>query len=320
MKRTICILSVLAVLLLAVLAMGKSGVLSRKEETQEGERTLWVITEETVQDGMNSIARRMADQFMEQHGNVTVKLDVLPNSQEERTAYLAQIEKQAEEGNGPDVYLLPTNDVLTVEHPEVYTYCRITPLFPDVEQAMHQGKFQDIGPYYEVDSQLEKDALAEKVMDSGIVNGRRYVIPLRYNLPVLYCSEELLQEQNVDTAIFQAGFDRWMENAVEKGGQNPCLWRRIPVPVCVRSDPGLQSEEGAAFYRGSGELLFPFPECGIPGWLAVCPQKCAIPGKQHTGWCDALSRRSGKAESGHGLCCHFHHGRKAVFHGSHPGN
>lgn len=217
MKRTICILSVLAVLLLAVLAVGKSGVLSRKEETQEGERTLWVITEETVQDGMNSIARRVADQFIEQQGNVTVKLDVLPNSQEERTAYLAQIEKQAEEGNGPDVYLLPINDVLTVEHPEVYTYCRITPLFPDVEQAMHQGKFQDIGPYYEVDSQLEKDALAEKVMDSGIVNGRRYVIPLRYNLPVLYCSQELLQEQNVDTAIFQAGFDRWMENAVEKG-------------------------------------------------------------------------------------------------------
>ncbi len=38
MKRTICILSVLAVLLLAVLAVGKSGVLSRKEETQEGEK------------------------------------------------------------------------------------------------------------------------------------------------------------------------------------------------------------------------------------------------------------------------------------------
>lgn len=217
MKRTICILSVLAVLLLAFLAVGKSGVLSRKEDAQKGERILWVITEETVQDGMNSIARRLADQFMEQQENVTVKLDVLPNSQEERAAYLAQIEKQAEEGNGPDVYLLPTNDVLTVEHPEVYTYCRITPLFPDVEQSMHQGKFQDISPYYDADSQLGKGALAEKVMDSGIVNSKRYVIPLRYNLPVLYCSQALLQEQNVDTTIFEAGFDRWMENAVKKG-------------------------------------------------------------------------------------------------------
>lgn len=66
MKRTICILSVLAVLLLAFLAVEKTGVLSRKEDAQEGEKTLWVITEETVQDGMNSVARKLADAFMEE--------------------------------------------------------------------------------------------------------------------------------------------------------------------------------------------------------------------------------------------------------------
>lgn len=178
--------------------------------------SLWVITEETISNGMNQQARALIEQFTSTYPDVSIQLEILPTEEEERAARLDQLYTLIDEGNGPDIYLLPTRDVLTLEHPTKYTYKRISPLFPDVNIAMRKGIFQDINQWYKKDRRLNKDALCETVMEAGMVDGARYALPLRYNVPVMYICEDYFQEKGIDTDIFRSGIGAWMEYVIEK--------------------------------------------------------------------------------------------------------
>lgn len=60
------------------------------------------------------------------------------------------------------------------------------PLFSDVNQAMRIGLFKDLSALYDDDNELNKAELNQKIMDAGCVGTERYVIPLRYTMPVLF--------------------------------------------------------------------------------------------------------------------------------------
>lgn len=179
--------------------------------------SLWVVTEETISNGMNQQAQTLIDQFTSTYPNVSIQLEILPTEDAERSARLSELYSLIDAGNGPDIYLLPTYDVLTLEHPEKYTYKRIAPLFPDVNIAMRKGIFLDISQWYKKDRDLNKNNLNQTVMDAGIVGTARYALPLRYNVPVMYVWGDYFQENGVNEEIVRSGIGAWMEYVTQKG-------------------------------------------------------------------------------------------------------
>lgn len=164
------------------------------QEAAAEEKTLWVVTEQSMSDGMRYQANEIAKAFMDAHPDMTVQLDILPVDADQRELYLYQLRTEILSGGGPDVYLLPTGSTLyrDVNYGRVMEY-EIEPLFPDVQLAMVNGLFTDVSAYYDQDSALHTEALNAAVMDAGVLDGRRYVLPIRYNLPVLLANPEAIE-------------------------------------------------------------------------------------------------------------------------------
>ena len=151
------------------------------------ENTLWVITEQSTSDGMNYQAKETAETIEAEHPNAVVRIDIIPVDETEREIYLQQLRTQIMAGSGPDVYLLPAGKELIMDSPESDDTISVAvePLFHDVEQTMRLGVFADIESLYCEDIELNTTGLHQKIMDAGVVEGKRYVLPLRYTTPVL---------------------------------------------------------------------------------------------------------------------------------------
>ena len=73
----------------------------------------------------------------------------------------------------------------------------------DIEKMIRRGVFADMEPYFETDS-FDWSGYNQAVMDAGVWDGHRLVIPLQYNFPMLYTSQTALDEtgfsiENCDT-------------------------------------------------------------------------------------------------------------------------
>lgn len=179
--------------------------------------TLWVVTEPTFSDGMNHEARLRIEEYQAHYPQVQIKLEILPSAEPERSSRIREIQEQMAVGSGPDIFLLPTSDVLTLEYPQQYTYTKITPFFQDVPAAMEGGQFLDISSYYDADASLGQEALQQEVMEAGTLGSARYVLPLRYTTSVLCVFPELLEGMQLETAILENGIDDWMAYILETG-------------------------------------------------------------------------------------------------------
>lgn len=178
---------------------------------------LWVVTERTTWDRMNGQLYVLEKAYEESHSNVDIKVDYLPTDQQERDVYLQQLRTEILQGGGPDCYLLPTDNTLILDEPAQYTYVDVEPLFSDVDLAMRNGLFYDITELYDTDDALGKDELNTKIMDAGVVDGTRYVLPLRYDMPVLYADHDVLQEAGLERSALQQDIQAVMEAVLATG-------------------------------------------------------------------------------------------------------
>lgn len=163
---------------------------------------LWVVTELTEDYGMNDQANRMIKAFADLYPNVTVRLDILPTGAEERAVYLEKIRTSIMAGEGPDVYLMPTSNFVPDRGSLVDMEEQVVPLFRDVSLSMYNGLFYDISEYYDADDTLGKDELNTPVMDAGVMDGCRYVIPLRYDIGVYLVDRGILEALGADISVF----------------------------------------------------------------------------------------------------------------------
>lgn len=201
MKQKMCLIIILSILL------GYLTLITGDCETESLDKLeLWVLTEKSNSDGMNLQAEIIAERMEEANPGLTVILEILPTDRDIREARLTQLRTQIMSGNGPDVYLFPTGSELISDEPDLDTNIPIDPLFPDVEQAMELGIFQDVSSYYESDSELNIEALNQTVMDAGLHNGERLVLPMRYNIPVLYTRPDLCADYSFFPELFQSDF------------------------------------------------------------------------------------------------------------------
>lgn len=203
MKRIVEILGLILILLiLLLLRLGACGSPEYSGQPLE----LWLVTEQSRGGGMNQQAEMMMERFREIYPNVTIRLDILPQNEESRTAYLKKIRSEIMSGGGPDLYLMPTYEQLYPEGATASTTF-MEPLFPSVPKQMYNGIFTDISQYYDADEALGKDGLVTGVMDAGVMDGARYVLPLRYDYDVLLVNADALEELGTDSSVFTGGID-----------------------------------------------------------------------------------------------------------------
>lgn len=183
---------------------------------QDGDeqRELWLVMEDT-DDAMGQQIEVVVERFRELHPDVDVRLDVLPGGEETRAGYLQRIRSEVMSGGGPDVYILPTAPVAPPAGEESSTPY-LEPLYSDVVQQMYNGIFTDISEYYNADTDLGKEALVTAVMDAGVMDGCRYVLPLRYDFDVLLVNVDAVEELGIDMDVFEGGIDELYDLALER--------------------------------------------------------------------------------------------------------
>ena len=199
MKPKLIYIFLILLLLLSLCACGQ------KEYNGEAIE-LWLVTEESLGFGMNHQAEMVIEQFRDLYPNVTIRMDILPRTEEARNAYLKKLRSEIMSGGGPDLYLMPTASQEYSQGAASSTpYMK--PLFSNVTQQMHNGIFTDISRYYDADDALGKESLVTGVMDAGVMDGARYVLPLRYDYDVLLVARDVADELGVDPAVFEGGID-----------------------------------------------------------------------------------------------------------------
>lgn len=168
---------------------------------EEAEQVLWVVTEKSNSDGMNLQAEIIAERMEEAYPGLTVNLEILPTDDAERELRLNHLRVEIMSGNGPDIYLLPTGNVLTYDRGGSLARKMLTetiePLFSDATQAMYNGVFLDVSGYYDADQNIRKDLLKTEVMDAGTLGEARYILPLRYNQSVLLTGKPQQENRSI---------------------------------------------------------------------------------------------------------------------------
>lgn len=202
---------------------------------------MWIVTELTTSDSFNYQIEQAVATFEAEHEGITVRVDILPTDEAEREVYQQQIRTQIMAGNGPDVYILPTDNVLTVDSKTKFSQkvltsqIEIDPLFQDVKQAMHSGVFADISSFYDTDADLNTGALHQDVMDAGVIDGRRYVLPLRYTMPILLTEPSNYDDTGITQECIDSGIDALAAYAVETNDAMMAVGLRIPDDTTLLS-------------------------------------------------------------------------------------
>lgn len=122
------------------------------------------------------------DLYQDLYPDVQVELVMLGSalsSTENLEELYEQVAAQIMAGEGPDVFVIDDSVM-------------------DVEKLVRQGVFADMEPFFEADN-FDWSSYQKTIMDGGVWNGKRFVVPLSYDFPLLFTSQ---------TALEEAGFDR----------------------------------------------------------------------------------------------------------------
>ena len=134
---------VLLYFLLIMLIFSLSGCAQTGTAQKE---TLWVLTEQSNTDDYNLQAQLVSEWMESAHTDITVELEILPADADLREIRLKQLRAQIMAGNGPDVYLLPTSDMVSIDYAvgriRDETSVRVEPLFRDAALAMYNGAYR----------------------------------------------------------------------------------------------------------------------------------------------------------------------------------
>ena len=101
---------------------------------------------------------------------------------------------------------------------------------------MSSGVFEDLNKYFKKDDEILLTDFVEPVMDGGVLKGKRYLVPLNYDMPILLTTKSILEEIGLtaDEVKTCDGFSEGAAKFKEKhpdstlffdacAGFNPCL-------------------------------------------------------------------------------------------------
>ena len=153
-----------------------------------------LIDENGLLGSYHSMVASALEDFQSQNKDIDIEIETLPKDENGRREMFQRLQTEIMAGKGPDVFVLPCHYLLD------------RPLIQDVNQAMRNGMFADLNVYYDADQALGKESLIPAVMDAGVVDGKRYVLPLWYDLPVFSVNRTLLTQTGFDADLFSQGY------------------------------------------------------------------------------------------------------------------
>ena len=156
-------------------------------DTTDDENVLRIVTDNSGKFLINDLVKELISDFEDSHPDISVELEILPDEVEERNIRLESLRAEIMSGDGPDVFLFPTKARFQNE-----------PVFLDVTQSMYNGMFADISELYDADAELNKEQLQSTVMDAGVIDGARYVLPLWFSYETILLDSEKLASCGID--------------------------------------------------------------------------------------------------------------------------
>ena len=169
--------------------------------------SLWVLVD--GKDAIVSLAEKMIDQFQGAHPDVEIQIQRLSMDNDElRNIQMQKLRTEIMAGKGPDVYLVPST-LYSGENQ-----------IQDPELAMRNGLFEDVNQYYDADEELGKEGLVTAVMDAGVVGGARYILPLRYDMPIAYVDVAQFEALGGSLDMFDGGIANLHDQLLASGNPN----------------------------------------------------------------------------------------------------
>lgn len=214
----------------------------------QAQTVLHVVTESTYRGGLNYVLQEAVDAFSESHAGVTLELEILPCDESEREARLETLRQETEQGNGPDLYFLPTRNV--VERP-TGSPVKIEMLFGSVQKAMKDGAFYDFSSLYNDDETLNPADFQQVVLDAGCMGEQRYVLPISFTMSAFYFISDDTSDFRSDMTVLEV-----MDAVLASGNAS------LAAALCGISVYGYQPESifSELFDSETGEITLPFEE------------------------------------------------------------
>lgn len=114
-----------------------------------------------------------------------VTVEILPQLGNEREMRLTSLRTEIMSGGGPDVYICPTQNDYQV--------------FPYPLQSVEQGRFLALDDYLSKAQYLDLETFPTAVAEAGQYEGKQYLIPLAFTVPVTLFRESEVQHELSDT-------------------------------------------------------------------------------------------------------------------------
>ena len=197
------ILSVIIVLAILLSALAGCGI---PKET--GKLVIY-----SPDNNYSSLLNPALDIFRELYPEIEVSYQIYEDDE-----YQEMIREEIPAGKGPDLVLFTSKT------------------FPDIYKTMSSGVLEDLNKYFKKDDEILLTDFIEPVMDGGVLKGRRYLVPLSYEMPFILTTESILEEigmivDEIKTCDgFSEGAVRFREKYPDStlfmdmcGGYNPCV-------------------------------------------------------------------------------------------------
>ena len=120
-------------------------------------------------------------EFKQQHPDVEVTTDfqAYSNNDMDEYEFFARISAEIMSGNGPDIIL-----------------AQLRCMNPN--KMMRSGAFADLNEFLENDPEFDLSKYNANVLKAGQVDGKQYIMPLTYRLPLVLTTQELLDKTGFD--------------------------------------------------------------------------------------------------------------------------
>lgn len=187
----------------------------------------------------------IAAEYNLSHKDQKVQVQMLPVSGTEREIELERLRTEIMAGSGPDIFVLPAGSVAGMDQNDRPIY-GMEGLFPDVESCMRNELFADLSCYYDEDAELKTEELKQEIMDAGVYGGKRYVLPIGWNMPAVCVDNNKLRELGLDSSLFSAGicdaYDAILrsenDEVVSSAKPTPYLYQLCLFPGVIDYDKG----------------------------------------------------------------------------------
>jgi len=130
-----------------------------------------------------------------------------------RSAYLQTLQTELMSGKGPDLIVSAYFD------------------FPDIRKAIEAGVFYDLDNFLLNDEDFNFDLYNKAVLETGVFNGNRYIMPINYQTPIILTTQENLRAESIDINSFKTftGFYESIKKYADRHKENNSVfWGQYP--------------------------------------------------------------------------------------------